>query len=68
MIKLLKEVKRPRDYWVETFDSGWMHVQNDDTRVPIDVPGTFDVPVGELAVVKNKDHTHTHTNTQMEIN
>lgn len=43
----------PRDYWVETFDSGWVHVQNDNNRVPIEVPGTFDVPPGETAIVEN---------------
>lgn len=57
----------PRDYWVETFDSGWVHVQNDDTRIPIEVPGTFDVPHGEIAIVENILPTPISTSTWLCI-
>lgn len=55
--------QNPRDYWVETFDSGWVHVQNDNTRVPIVVPGTFDVPIGEIGIVENILPTPISTST-----
>lgn len=44
----------PRDYWAETFDTGWVHVQKDGTKVPIEVPGTCDVEEGSLAIVENR--------------
>ena len=57
----------PRDYWVETFDSGWFHVQSDDNRIPIEVPGTFDVPPGETAIVENILPTPISTSTWLCI-
>ena len=53
----------PRDYWVETFDNGWVHVQNDGKKSSIEVPGTFDVPHGETAVVENVLPTPISTST-----
>ena len=57
----------PHDYWVETFDSGWFHVQSDDNRIPIEVPGTFDVPPGETAIVENILPTPISTSTWLCI-
>lgn len=43
----------PRDYWVQTFDTGWIHIQENGRRIPIEVPGTCKVEPGQTAVVEN---------------
>lgn len=53
----------PRDYWVETFDSGWVQVENNHNRIPIKVPGTLNVPPGETATVENILPTPISTST-----
>lgn len=51
-----------RDYWAETYDTGWVHVLKDGTKVPIEVPGTCDVEEGQLAIVENRLPSNIPTN------
>lgn len=43
----------PRDYWAETFDTGWVHVQDNGEKVPFEVPGGCKVEIGKTALVEN---------------
>lgn len=43
----------PRDYWAETYDTGWVQVQSNGERLPVEIPGTCNVDKGNIAVIEN---------------
>ena len=49
----LQSEQDPRDYWAETFDTGWVHVLDTGERVPFEVPGSCKVTEGKTAIVEN---------------
>ncbi len=57
----------PRDYWVETYDTNWVHVQENGQKVPIEVPGTCKVEQGKTAVLENTLPANIPTSTWLSF-
>lgn len=42
----------PRDYWSESFDADWFRILGNGERIPVEVPGTYDVDEGKAAILE----------------
>lgn len=57
----------PRDYWAETFDTGWVHILESGEKIPIEVPGSCKVPKGKVAVLENTLPSDIPTSTWLSF-